>query len=256
MKEILNVDITYIEKCCKKICESDCGIRKLTNQEIISDRYTEMVAEKCIDMIVSKGIIQVGLLATKLNVPLSYLSNASVPVISVAGSVVPIVCEKNSTIQQKNGDLFTIVGSSPSFDRRTSSVVFRVAFEASCMPLRVQLFSRNSAKRISLSPSFIQLFDRFFSLPRDRFAAPEIGTSLGFRKSGLFHSATIRRPKIGRNCGFPSQQSICSKEASKRTPCPKSLRFPPRFLLLPTTSRNTVIRRNFENSIPFGSLPL
>ena len=190
-KEILNVDITYIEKCAKKICESDCGIRKLTNQEIISDRYTEKVAEKCIDMIVSKGVIQVGLLATKLNVPLSYLSRVLVSVIPVAGSVIPMICEKNSTIQQKSGDLFTIVAPSPSFHRRTSSVVFRVAFEALCTRLRVRPFLRSSAKRISLSPPFIPIFDRFFSLPRNRFTAPEIGTSLGICQGGLLHAAAF-----------------------------------------------------------------
>ena len=207
-------------------------------------------------MIVSKGIIQVGLLATKLNVPLSYLSDPFAFIIPVAGSVIPIVCERNTTVQQKNGDLFTIVPSSLSFDRRTSSVVFKVAFVALCMRSRVRLFSQNSAKRISLSLSFIQLFDRFFALPRNRLASPEIGTSLGIRKSGLLHSPTIRRPEIRRKCGLPSQQSIRSKEASKRTPCPKSPRFPPRFPLLPITSPNTVIRRNFSNSILFGSVPL
>lgn len=106
-KEILNVDITYIEKCAKKICESDCGIRKLTTRKLSATATRKSGLRMCIDMIVSKGVIQVGLLATKLNVPLSYLSRVLVSVIPVAGSVIPMICEKNSTIQQKSGDLFT-----------------------------------------------------------------------------------------------------------------------------------------------------
>ena len=68
------MDITYIEKCSQKLLDSDCGIMKLNNQELISERYTEMIVEKCTDIVFTKGIIKIGLLATKFNLPVSYLS--------------------------------------------------------------------------------------------------------------------------------------------------------------------------------------
>lgn len=33
-----------------------------------------MIVEKCMDIVLTKGIIKVGLLATKFNIPVSYLS--------------------------------------------------------------------------------------------------------------------------------------------------------------------------------------
>ena len=66
------MDITYIEKCSQKLLDSDCGIMKLNNQELISERY--MIVEKCTDIVFTKGIIKIGLLATKFNLPVSYLS--------------------------------------------------------------------------------------------------------------------------------------------------------------------------------------
>ena len=52
-------------------------------------------------MVVYQGIVKVGLLATRFNVSVNYLSS----------SVIPLVCERNPQIQYRNGDLFTIVSS-------------------------------------------------------------------------------------------------------------------------------------------------
>ncbi|KNB42560.1 E3 UFM1-protein ligase 1 [Blastocystis sp. subtype 4] len=99
LEEAINVDITYIEKCSQKLLDSDCGIMKLNNQELISERYTEMIVEKCTDIVFTKGIIKIGLLATKFNLPVSYLTT----------TVIPLICEQNPSICSKNGDLYTIV---------------------------------------------------------------------------------------------------------------------------------------------------
>lgn len=74
VQEAINVDIIYIEKCAQKLLDSDCGVTRLSNQELINERYTEMIVEKCMDIVLTKGIIKVGLLATKFNIPVSYLS--------------------------------------------------------------------------------------------------------------------------------------------------------------------------------------
>ena len=78
------MDITYIEKCATKLIQSDCGIMKLTNQEIINARYcfiwkvicryTDLIVSKTLSLIKEKGIMKIGLIATSFNIPVSYLS--------------------------------------------------------------------------------------------------------------------------------------------------------------------------------------
>lgn len=68
------MDITYIEKCSQKLLDSDCGIMKLNNQERLVRDTPRWFVEKCTDIVFTKGIIKIGLLATKFNLPVSYLS--------------------------------------------------------------------------------------------------------------------------------------------------------------------------------------
>ncbi|KAK8826788.1 hypothetical protein WA556_004377 [Blastocystis sp. ATCC 50177/Nand II] len=98
LEEDINVDITYIEKVAKRLCDANCGVVMLNSQEIINDRYTDMIIHKCIDAVEESGLIKAGLLSTRFNLPMSYMTN----------TVIPGMCSISSSIQAKNGELFTV----------------------------------------------------------------------------------------------------------------------------------------------------
>lgn len=47
---------------------------KLNNQEIINGRYTDLIVSKTLALVREKGIMKIGLIATRFNIPVSYLS--------------------------------------------------------------------------------------------------------------------------------------------------------------------------------------
>ena len=62
-------------------------------------------------MVSSKGLIKVGVIATRFNTPISYLSTCLHMWSFVASIVLPLVCRQNANIQLKGGELYTIVST-------------------------------------------------------------------------------------------------------------------------------------------------
>ena len=63
-----------------------------------------------LSLIRNKGIMKIGLIATRFNVPVSYLRTKFIFLFqSIESEVIPRIIKTDSTVQSKNGDLFTQV---------------------------------------------------------------------------------------------------------------------------------------------------
>ena len=112
------------------------AIGRFTQGEIDDfHRYTDNLVTRSISQIQFHGIMKVGLLATRFNVPVNFLQS----------SVIPLICERSPDIQFKNGDLFTTVSPFPLPHRRVSFVETKPASAVSARPSTVPACFRSSA---------------------------------------------------------------------------------------------------------------
>lgn len=103
------MDITYIEKSITKLIQSDCGIMKLNNQEIINGRYTDLIVSKTLSLVREKGLMKIGLIATRFNIPVSYLSFHLILFFTLDSEIIPEMMKIDPSIRSKGGEIFTQV---------------------------------------------------------------------------------------------------------------------------------------------------